>query len=360
MSLKVQAFISGRQGLTSLAARAGRSTFIPTESLDLIDWEQAYLQLLEYKEQKGLPNLVIRPDTPKTILAMTAPARLYTLIADDSVVSPASFANTVVLQEACHAILNKYVDKFYRVHEERWDSENMLFSVLDGNDPNFQDYAVKINRSETELIAAVQKLIDEADRVYTQELRELPSIHFDRHLYQPLLIERGDKVRSQPPGLNESEREFVDDLRAYCRAEKDKSLSDREVFLLRNLSRGKGIGFFEKRGFYPDFILWIKGAEALRIIFIEPHGMVYAQPYIHDDKARLHETLPALANAMSVRANIPNVSLDSFIVSATPYDELRTRYDDGTWDRNRFAEAHILFPERTEEYDYLGLIISFH
>jgi hypothetical protein len=360
MSLKVQAFISGRQGLTSLAARAGRSTFIPTESLDLIDWEQAYLQMLEYKEQKGLPNLVIRPDTPKTILAMSAPARLYTLIADDSVVSPASFANTVVLQEACHVILNKYVDKFYRVHEERWDSENMLFSVLDGNDPNFQDYAVKINRSETELIAAVQKLIDEANRVYTQELRELPSIHFDRHLYQPLLIERGDKVRSQPPGLNESEREFVDDLRAYCRAEKDKSLSDREVFLLRNLSRGKGIGFFEKRGFYPDFILWIKGTEALRIIFIEPHGMVYAQPYIHDDKARLHETLPALANAMSVRANIPNVSLDSFIVSATPYDELRTRYDDGTWDRNRFAEAHILFPERTEEYDYLGLIISFH
>jgi hypothetical protein len=81
-------------------------------------------------------------------------------------------------------------------------------------------------------------------------------------------------------------------------------------------------------------------------------------PYIHDDKARLHETLPSLANALSARANIANVLLDSFIVSATPYDELRTRYDDGTWDRKRFAGAHILFPERTSEYDYLNAIIG--
>jgi len=358
MSLKVQALISGRQGLSSLAARAGRPIVIPIERLELIDWEQAYFQLVEYKEQKGLSNLVIRPETPKAILSMTAPARLYTLIADDSVISPTSFADTVVLQEACHAILKKYADKFYRLHEERWDSENMLFSVLDENDANFQNYAVKISRSETELIAAVQKLIDEADSVYTRELHALPSIHFDRHLYQPLLIERGDKIRSQPAGLNDSEREFVEDLRTYFHAERGKSLSNQELFLLRNLSRGKGIGFFEGRGFYPDFILWIKGTEALRIIFIEPHGMVYAQPYIHDDKARLHETLPALANAMSARSNISNVSLDSFIVSATPYDELRTRYDDGTWDRKRFAEAHILFPERTAEYDYLAIIIS--
>jgi hypothetical protein len=358
MSLKVQTLVSSKHGLISLAARAGRTTFIPTESLDLVDWEQAYLQLLEYKEQKGLINLVIRPDAPKAILTTTEPARLYTLSAEDSVVNPGLFSETALLQEACKAILRKYVEKFYRIHEERWDSENMLFGVLDENDPNFQDYDVKISRGETELIAAIQKLIDEADRIYTQELRELPSIRFDRHLYQPLLIERGDNIRSQPPGLNDSEHSFVDDLRSYCRAQRDKSLSDKELFLLRNLSRGKGIGFFEKRGFYPDFILWIKDSKTQRILFIEPHGMVYAQPYIHDDKARLHETLPAFARALSARAHLTNIQLDSFIVSATPYDELRTRYDDGAWDRERFAGAHILFPERTSEYDYLDLLFS--
>jgi hypothetical protein len=74
----------------------------------------------------------------------------------------------------------------------------MLFSVLDENDANFQDYAVKISRGE-ELIAAVRKLIDKAGRIYRQEARELPSIHFDRHLYQPLLIERGDRFAASRP-----------------------------------------------------------------------------------------------------------------------------------------------------------------
>jgi hypothetical protein len=52
------------------------------------------------------------------------------------------------------------------------------------------------------------------------------------------------------------------------------------------------------------------------------------------------------------------VALDSFIVSATPFEDLRVKYDDGSWDRKRFAEAHILFPERGEDYDYLALVMT--
>jgi len=37
------------------------------------------------------------------------------------------------------------------------------------------------------------------------------------------------------------------------------------------------------------------------------------------------------------------VTMDSFIVSATPYEELQTIYDDGTWDNESFAKKHILF-----------------
>jgi len=358
MSLKVQALESGSEGVTALAVRAGREKPIPRESLELIDWEEAYLDLLEYKEQKGVVNLAIRPDTPKRILEVTEPTRLYSLVADESLVEPSSFAGTLLLQQAVHCILRKYADKFYRVRQERWDSENMVYTLLNDEDPNFQDCTLKIGRSEAELIAAVQKLIEEGGRIYKEDIRELPSIHFDRHLYQPLLVERGDKVRSIPPGLNESERQFVDDLRAYCREEKDKSLANKEVFLLRNLSRGKGIGFFEKRGFYPDFILWIKDGESQRIVFIEPHGMLRAEAYEHDDKARLHERLPALAEAMCDRVKLKNISLDSFIVSATPYEDLRTRYDDGSWGMKRFAAAHILFPQRTAQYNYLAAIME--
>jgi len=229
--------------------------------------------------------------------------------------------------------------------------------VLDDGDPNFQDYTVKIPRGEAEMIDAVQKLIAEGERLYKLETNELPRIYFDRHLYQPLLVEKGDKVKSEPPGLRESERKFVEDLRTYCREERDKSLAEKEVFLLRNLSRGKGVGFFESSGFYPDFILWIKDSKQQRIVFIEPHGMIFADAYKHDEKARLHEKLPKLAMAMGERAGLKNIILDSFIVSQTPYDNLRRKYEKGKWDKAIFAEAHILFPERSGEYDYLDKIM---
>lgn len=358
MSLKVQALESGDDGVTVVALRAGRDLPIPAASLDLVDWEKVYLELLEYKERKGRTNLAVRPGTPKMIMATSEPARLYSLVVDESVVAPKSFADTGLLHEATVTILRKYMDRFYGARQERWESEHMVYRELRDDDTNFQDYTVRVSRGEAELIAAIQKLIREAGSVYHQDTRELPSIHFDRHLYQPLLVERGDKVRSEPPGLNESERRFVEDMRTYCRSEKDNSLADKEIYLLRNLSRGKGIGFFDTRGFYPDFILWLKEDAAQRIVFIEPHGMVYFGPYDNDEKARLHESLPGLAEAIGDRTGMMNVSLDSFILSATPYEELRARYDDGTWNRERFAHAHILFPERSEGYDYLATIMT--
>ena len=209
----------------------------------------------------------------------------------------------------------------------------MVYTEIDEDDANFRDYTVRIARSEVELIDAIQRLIGDADRIYREETRELPSVHFDRHLYQPLLVERGDRVTSDPPGLNEAERRFVEDLRRYCRSERDRSLAGKEIYLLRNLSRGKGVGFFEKRGFFPDFILWVKDGAAQRIVFIEPHGMLHAEAYLHDDKARLHESLPGTGcrDGVTYHAEERNVTLDSFIVSATSYEDLHTRYDDGTW-----------------------------
>jgi hypothetical protein len=211
---------------------------------------------------------------------------------------------------------------------------------------------------KTDLIKAIQKLIKDAEKLYKQETSELPRIHFDRHLYQPLLIRRDEQCQYVPVGINESEHVFVRDLRQYCLQEKDKSLSKKEVFLLRNLSRGKGIGFFDQRGFYPDFILWIKDAKEQRIVFVEPHGMLHADAYIHDEKAQLHENLPELAKKIASKDKLKNVKLDSFIVSATPYETLRKKYDDGTWGKHKFAERHILFQERIDEYDYLAKIFE--
>ena len=360
MSLKMQTLESGSDGFKAKAVKAGSERTIPSKSLRLIDWERIYLDLLEYKERRGLRNLAIRPDLPQAFFAKKEPSRLYSLVADEAVVHPGSFAGVSLLYEAVLTVLRRYTDKFYRVRQERWDSEHMVYKTLSGDDANFQDYTVKVARGESELIAAIQKLIYESDSLYRQDLHELPTIHFDRHVYQPLLIERGDKIRSQPPGLKESERQFVDDLRAYCRRESSGCLAEADVYLLRNLSHGKGVSFFEKRGFYPDFILWIKTKDRQSVVFVEPHGMLHEDAYIHDEKARLHESLPELAKEIGLRTGISYVALDSYIVSATPFDTLCKKYDDGTWDKQKFSEAHILFPERVDGYDYIEFIMTRH
>jgi hypothetical protein len=52
---------------------------IPPESLAFIDWQQAYLDLLAYKERKGLKNLLILPETPRQIIAQVP----CTIVAED-------------------------------------------------------------------------------------------------------------------------------------------------------------------------------------------------------------------------------------------------------------------------------------
>lgn len=68
--------------------------------------------------------------------------------------------------------------------------------------------------------------------------------------------------------------------------------------------------------------------------------------------------MPTLGNEMAKRSGIKEVTLDSYIVSATSYHDLKIKYEDGSWNRERFSEAHILFQERNPEYDYIHLIIK--
>lgn len=366
MSVKVQTLESDGAGFQTTEVRSGTYQAIPSKSYALVDWEQAYLDLLEYKERKGLKNLVV----PQEAVRMIIEQGNYTLVADEAVVTPRSFKERALLQDAVTRILCKYVNSFYRHEREKWEGCNLVYKTLDVNDPNLAfnrelvhewaegTYVLKVRKSEAEMITSIEKLREDVDRLCNRETEELPRIYFDRHLYLPLLLKRNDKLSAVPPGLKESEEQFVGDLKDYWEKEKDKSMRGKEVFLLRNLSKGKGVGFFEECGFYPDFILWVIEGASQRIVFIEPHGMIHAKAYIHDEKARLYERLPELAKEIEKRSKREGITLDSFIISATSYDDLYKRYDDGTWDRVKFAGKHILFPERDEKYDYIKAILT--
>jgi hypothetical protein len=357
LSLKVESLRSAASGLKAVSMKAGQEQSIPAESLDLIRWDRVYLDLMEFKEHRGFTNLIVQADMARKILAADEP-RLYRLVADESLVKPRSFAEVPILQEAVLTILRKYVERFYYIAQGRWESQHMAYQVLDRDDANFRDYAIRISRTDRELIEAVKGLIEEGQRIYREEVHDLPNVHFDRHLYQPLLIERGDRIKTEPQGLKASEERFVKDLRKYVRDQAGKALAHKEVFLLRNLTRGKGISFFDREGFYPDFILWIKEGSGQRIVFVEPHGMLREKTYWSSDKTQLHERLKALAEAWGPKAGLTNVTIDSFIVSATPYETLRGYYGDGKWSMQQFTDAHILFFDPTSDYDYVTVLLS--
>ena len=323
--------------------------------LKWLDWEDLYLDMLSYKEERGFHNLVIRPEHPRNILEASDP-KLYALICDDSILEPKTSAQVMLLQMVMAGVLKKYVERFYRKRQQRWDSKHMVYAPLDKDDDNFQDYILKVPRSDTALLQTIQTAIADWKRVQKTLSSDIPNIHFDRHLFQPLLISKGSKVRCAPPSLNASEERIVHDLKAFCIGNPD-ALAGKELFLLRNLSRGKGIGFFEDNGFFPDFLLWITEGKKQRLIFIEPHGMLLEDHPTINPKVGLYKKLQSEA-IQTKKVLKKNLTLDSFIISATPFDDLRTRHG-SEWDRNKYAGEHILFfGDQPDDCAYIAQILS--
>lgn len=352
LSPKIELIASGtdKMEVTSAAPPAGRR--IPNDSLGLVDMSDIYVNLLERKEASGWHNMAVRPDVPEAILK----GAQYTIMADDSVLHPKSFTDVLHLQEAASAAVIKYAERFYHMRQERWASNRMSYQALGEGDSNFQNYLVSIPADQEDLVSDIRQRIKEGDSIYREEATSLPNIHFDRHLYLPLLLARENSIKIYPPGLNEGEAKFVYNLREYYEAEKDVSLVDREIFLLRNLSRGRGVGFFQTYGFYPDFILWVRSGNAQKIVFVEPHGMLQEDAPDKSERVQLHRRVRDLTTKLAWKSGMGGVILDSYIVSETVFEDLVKKCS-GEWNRRRFAKEHILFPERGTEYDYIAEIV---
>lgn len=342
LSIRTESMRMGSEGVATMAAKAGEGRTIEEPFLSMLDWTAIHLELLDYKEAKGFHNLLIPPDAPRRIMEKKDPAR-YNLVADTAVFQPQNFAGLAELLEAVQAILRKYVDKFYAVRQQRWDSENMVLRELTAAHPNFADYTVKIKSSEERLVEEVKALAEQAKGALDGDAGSLPNAFFDRHLYQPLLKDRGEEIKVSPSGLEESEERFVAALRDYCAG--NNGALPPKLFLLRNLTRSKGVGFFDSSGFYPDFILWVKYADgSQKVVFVEPHGMRNDDPPPNNSKVDLYLALGHLSDRIEERDGPRGAFLDSYIVSATPYHELSKKWGEG-WTRERFAKKHVLFED---------------
>ena len=64
-----------------------------------------------------------------------------------------------------------------------------------------------------------------------------------------------------------------------------------------------------------------------------------------------------MARDIAGRSGNMEVQLDSFIVSATGYEDLWKHYDNGNWTKADFAAKHILFQESGDGYSYIAHIL---
>jgi hypothetical protein len=324
--------------------------------ISLFNWEHIYFDLLQFRRLKGLHNLSFTVETLGEILKQGN----YIVLSSDDQLALRRFTDLRRAEDIALSVLKKYITAFYDRRRKEWEREYLQLVTLTDNDPNLRwndqngkpYYTLKIAREHVNCLKTVKKLTKQAKQLYQRDVKNFPNIHFDRHLYQPLLLAHSKIDAMMPPGLNEGEAQFVRDLREYL--QKNNGLfRNREIFLLRNLTRGKGIGLFDiKAGeaFYPDFILWVIEDNEQRIAFIDPHGLRMARGGFNDPKIRLYKELEELGKKLCPENSEPRVYLTSFIISTTIYEEIKHVFGTGNHAKEEFYQNHVLFQENDLRY----------
>ncbi len=215
---------------------------------------------------------------------------------------------------------------------------NMLGTGKDSGDDY---YRILIGRSEVEIIAKLNELRDMIAKgeMKPWEFNGLKALWFGKHLYQPLLYLKGTNVEIMPVPLNDGECRFVEDLKAFH--DNDSGFfTGKELYLLRNLSKGRGVGFFEAGNFHPDFILWLLIGKTQHIVFVDPKGI--RNLGTADPKIQFYVTIKEIEQ----RLGDADVHLHSFIVSGTPSNEMHLLWG---MPKTEMQIRHILFQEEDKD-----------
>ena len=354
---KVDAIWSQRAGVDTAAEMTESKLY--AKHLNLLNWNRIFFAIEQMKNERSWHNMEISVDMLHQLMLQTD---WYELTIQDADLEFHDFGRDVARwEEITIALLRGYIERAYKRSKGKWESKYMETVYIDQNDPNFFDeYTVEVRNDQQHWIERLQELREQIisgnlERDYQINGQWLQALRFDQHLFYPILCLRekdanGKKVmldsdtneplvKISPVALNEGETGFVQRIREYYEVHKDGCLLGKEIYLLRNESR-KGIGFFEASGFYPDFILWVNEGQKQRVIFIDPKGIRNLQGLEHP-KIQLFKTLK---EEVEPTLNDPDISLDSYIISNTPYREIHL------WgERPKFLENHVLF-DYDEEY----------
>ncbi len=339
---KIQALTSTRGQEVQGTAAPNEAWFTP-DHLAFIDIEALYFDLQMFKSERAWYNLNLSMDR---IPGLLTDKSWYVLHIPQEEMEALVFEQTHRWQEIASTLLRKYCDRFYKVSKAEFEKDHLEYRTLTEDDPNFiDDYLFLIDQSRQDIVTKLEEIKGSIEKgeLGNVEFQGLSAVMFAQHLYQPLVHVSSGVIEVKPVSLNEGERDFVVDLEQYYSQNK-KFFDGKELYLLRNMSRGRGIGFFEAGNFYPDFILWLIVDEKQYINFIDPKGL-HNLKGPDDPKIAFYKTIKSIED--DLRSQDSMVTLNSFIVSNTRFSEVG--WWDGGMTKEQFEERHVLFQQEDKD-----------
>lgn len=329
------------------AETAMNMTHLSARNVAFLDFDDLYFEIERFKAERGWYNFNISRTAIRELLADTS---WYELLIPTSELELGTFSRISMWQEIASALLKKYAERFYSFSKKEWELPYLEYVYLDVDDPNLLlhespeggGYRIRIDESAEEIVAQLEQLktIIASGSMTSWEFSGMKALWFGRHLYQPLMYSENGKVEMSPVALNKGEREFVQDLRDFCDNQAGY-LAGKELYLLRNLSKGRGVGFFEAGNFHPDFIIWLLVEDKQYVIFADPKGLRNVDG-MSDPKITFHSKIKDIER----RLGDQNVVLSSFILSNTPSHEII-----GKWrtSKDELTAHNVLFQEEDKE-----------
>lgn len=288
--------------------------------LEFLDYDELFFRLEKFKRERTWYNLNI---SKSMIRALLTDRTWYKVVVPSGKMGFSDFGNVALWQEMAAELLQKFSEEYYNYCKAAFIEPRLELREIEVGDeslPETDEYQLIVDASETALINDIHNLTSEITTRKTGVLRagDLKGCLFGTHLYEPVLhAAKGSKIQIAPVSLNESEFQFLDDLRLFIERDQARLAAEGiELFLLRNESRGRGVGFFEAGNFYPDFLLWLVKDGRQHLAFVEPHGLQHEGP--GHKKIEFHQVIKDI----QARLASENVILNSFIVTPTRFGKL--------------------------------------
>jgi len=358
LSSKVEKLESKLEVLGLISDMPFEENLLQEEVIDLLNFDRIYLDLLKYKEIKNYQNIYFT----KYNLINRLKSNSYAFFCKKDLLTlnkNEELSKIEKIEQYVIQLLKTIIDKSYRYEKFHWQIKNLDYITISQDDEIFipKEYVFIINSSPqiltfkiTEFTNKLKKLIRDNSELdekiyeknqnfkYNEYIIEFFALNI--HLFKPLIYKSKSKlnfIRISPENLVKSERDFILLLEDFLENHNHEFEFD-EIYLLRNPSR-KGVGFFETKGFYPDFILWIVKKDQQIINFIDPKGLIFIDK--NDEKLKLYEDIKNIESTLNQSTGL-NIILNSFILSITEFTQL---FKNWGVPKEELEQQNILFLE---------------